>query len=199
MESHQAISLASVLCGRRTINRRHALVDLGIGSLGLGLIPAVLGQTDPASAPPQEGDLLVGVNDTTLKFLRPGDIVIGAPLTRVWPVKGSNIVRNQNRFNELLLIRLDLATLNADTRAICADGILAFSALCPHAGCTITDWIPSRHILECDCHSAKFDPREAGKVVDGPAARSLPPLPLKLINGNLAVAKPFAVAIRFDK
>ncbi len=81
MESHQAISLASGLCGRRTINRRHALVDLGIGSLGLGLIPAVLGQTDPASAPPQEGDLLVGVNDTTLKFLRPGDIVIGAPPT----------------------------------------------------------------------------------------------------------------------
>jgi Rieske Fe-S protein len=142
---------------------------------------------------------LVGVRDTALKFLRPGDIVIGAPPKQVWPVKANNIVRNQNRFNELLLIRLDAATLNADTRAISADGVLAFSALCPHADCTITDWAPSRNILVCDCHSAKFDPREAGKVVDGPAARPLPPLPLKLVNGKLVVAKPFAVAIRFDE
>jgi Rieske Fe-S protein len=58
---------------------------------------------------------------------------------------------------------------------------------------------PQRRVLACDCHSSEFDPREAGKVVDGPAARPLPPLPLKLLNGNLAVAKPFAVAIRFDE
>jgi len=111
----------------------------------------------------------------------------------------SKIVRKENRLNELLLIRIDPATLNAETQTMCADSVLAFSALCPHAGCTITDWVPSHNTLGCDCHSSDFDPREGGKVVDGPAARPLPPLPLKLVGGNLAVAKPFAVAIRFDE
>jgi Rieske Fe-S protein len=183
------------------MNRRRAMINLGIGSLGMGMIPAVLvGQTDPASAPPQEGDLLVKVGDKTPKSVRPEDIAIGAPPVRVWPMtQASNIVRNENRLNEVLLIRLDPATLNVETRSICADGVLAFSVLCPHAGCTITDWIPSRNVLACDCHSSEFDPREAGKVVDGPAAHPLPPLALKLDNGNLAVARPFAVAIRFDE
>src|SRR5258708_138201 len=69
-------------------NRRRAMISLA-------LIPAVLaGQTDPASAPPQEGDLLAGVNDKSLGFLRPENIAIGAPPTRVWPVKhAGNIAR----------------------------------------------------------------------------------------------------------
>jgi rieske iron-sulfur protein len=96
-------------------------------------------------------------------------------------------------------MRLDSSTMSAEVRVFSADGVLAFSALCPHAGCTITDWIQQRGVLACDCHSSEFDPREVGKVVDGPTARPLPPLPLKLLNGNLAVAKPFAVAIRFDE
>ncbi len=48
-----------------------------------------------------------------------------------------------------------------------------------HASCTIADWILTRNVIACDCHSSEFDPREAGKVVDGPAARPLPPLALK--------------------
>jgi Rieske Fe-S protein len=187
-------------CAKR-INRRRVLMNAGLGSLGLGLFPAtLLGQTDPASAPPQEGDLLTGVSDKSHKMVRAEEISIGASPVRVWPVsQPGSVVRSQNRLNEVLLIRLDPSTLNAATRSVCAEGILAFSALCPHAGCTITDWIPSRNVLACDCHSSEFDPREAGKVVDGPAARPLPPLPLKLVNGSLAVAKPFAVAIRFDE
>jgi Rieske Fe-S protein len=150
-------------------------------------MPGVLaGQTDPASAPPQEGDFLVGVSDKSHRLLRPEDIVMGAPPTRAWPVnQAGNVVRSENRLNELLLIRLDPSTLNTETRSFCADGVLGFSALCPHAGCTITDWIPSRNVLACDCHSSEFDPREAGKVVDGPAARPLPPLPLRLASGKI--------------
>ena len=87
--------------------------DVGIGGLGLGLLPAALpGQPDPASAPPQEGDLLAGVSDGTHKLIRPEDIAIGALPVRVWPVSPEgNVVRSENRLNELLLIRLDPATL----------------------------------------------------------------------------------------
>ena len=107
-------------CAER-MNRRRAMINAGIGGLGLGLLPGVLvGQTDPASAPPREGDLLVGVSRKSLKSLRPEDITVGAPPTRVWPmVQAGNIVRSENRLNELLLIRLDPATLSAETRSIC--------------------------------------------------------------------------------
>jgi len=118
----------------------------------------------------------------------------------VWPMSaGTKVVRNQNRLNAVLLLRLDPATLGEQAKAASVDGILAFSTLCPHAGCTIADWIPERGVLACDCHESEFNPREAGKVMDGPAARPLPPLSLKLVDGNLAVAKSFAGPIRFDE
>jgi rieske iron-sulfur protein len=202
MERHEAkpnLSAGSCKECAKKINRRHAILNAGFGGIGLSLIPALIfGETDPASEPPQPGDVLVGVSDAKHKPLRPDDIVIGVPPTLVWPMAGS-IVRSQSRFNQLLLIRLDSATLNAETKSMSADGVLAFSALCPHAGCTIDEWVPERSVLACDCHSSEFDPREAGKVVDGPAARPLPPLALKLVDGKLAVAKPFGVPIRFDE
>ena len=179
---------------------RRALVNAGISSIGLGMAPALLlGQTDPASNSVQAGDLLVKTSDKTNKPLQPDDIAIGASPTLVWPMDASKtVVRSQNRFNALLLIRLD-SGMTAKTKSMSADGVLAFSALCPHAGCTIDAWVPERSVLECDCHSSEFDPREAGKVVDGPAARPLPPLALKLVDGKLAVARPFAVPIRIDE
>jgi len=183
-------------CAQR-INRRRVLMNIGVGSLGLGLMPrALLAQADPASAPPQEGDFLTGVSDEGHKPVRSQDIALGATPTHVWPVSQDGVVRNQNRFNELLLLRLDPSTLNAATLSVGADGVLAYSAICPHAGCTINDYIASQNVLSCDCHSSQFDPRDAGKVVGGPAPRPLPPLGLKLIKGNLAVAKAFEMDIR---
>jgi rieske iron-sulfur protein len=183
-------------CAHR-INRRRVLMNIGVGSLGLGLMPrALLAQADPAAAPPQEGDFLTGVSDESHKPVRAQDVALGATPTHVYPVSQDGVVRNQNRFNELLLLRLDPSTLNAATLAVGADGVLAFSAICPHAGCTINEYIASQNVLSCDCHSSQFDPRDAGKVVGGPAARPLPPLDLKLIKGNLAVAKTFEVDIR---
>ena len=185
---------------RERINRRRAIVTAGITGIGLGLMPALLfGEADPASEPPQAGDVLVRVSDTARRPLRLDDIVIGASPTLAWPMNASSIVRSESRLNELLLIRLDPATLSVETKSVSANGVLAFSALCPHAGCTIDEWVPERRVLACDCHSSEFDPREAGKVVDGPAARPLPTLALKLTDGNLAVAKSFTVPIRFDE
>ncbi len=127
---------------------------------------------------------MVRLSDKSLKPLRPEDIVLGALPTHAWPtIQAGNVARKENRLNELLPIRLDPATLNDETRSISVDGVLAFSALCTHAGCIINDWIPSRNVLGCDCHASEFDPRQALTVADG----------------NLVVAKPFAVAIRFDE
>ena len=46
---------------------------------------------------------------------------------------------------------------------------------------------------------SQFDPRDGAKVVDGPAPRPLPALPITVADGVLVVAQPFTAPITFEK
>ncbi len=100
-------------------------------------------------------------------------------------------MRNGSRLNKVLLLRLDPEGFDAETKERAADGVVAYSAICPHTGCDVTNWHPDRQLLECPCHFSIYDPKEGAKVVSGPSPRRLPALPLKIVDGRLAVAKPF--------
>lgn len=150
--------------------------------------------------PPQADDVLVKLGDPALKPLTPGDVPRDATFVSAWPMApASKVVRSGSRLNELLLVRMDPAALGGAAAADAVDGVLAFSALCPHAACNVATWIPEQGILSCDCHASDFDARARGRVIAGPTSRPLPALPLKLGGGVLVVAKPFAGAIRFDE
>jgi hypothetical protein len=68
----------------------------------------ILGQAEPASAPPQEGDLLVKLDDPASKPIGAADVGVNAPPLIAWPMDPvSRTVRKANRLNEILLVRLN--------------------------------------------------------------------------------------------
>jgi len=161
---------------------------LGVNAaLGTAAVPAA---AEPADERPKEGDHLVAIDAATPEALSPRDVV-GPPVI-AWPLDPALIVvRNGSRLNKVLLVRLDPATLVGATRERAADGVVAYSAICPHAGCEVSGWVEDQRILECPCHNSRYNPREGAAIVDGPTTRGLAALPLKIIDDKLVVAKPF--------
>jgi rieske iron-sulfur protein len=177
-------------CASRRIGRRAAL-ELG---LCLALTPRLaLAQTDAARERPKEGDLLVAVTAAANpEPLKPDDLPLDGTQTLAWPIDPeTKTVRDGSRLNKVLLLRLDPEGFDPETKERAAEGVVGYSAICPHTGCDVTNWHPDRRLLECPCHYSMYDPKEEAKVVSGPSPRRLPALPLKIVDGKLAVAKPF--------
>jgi ubiquinol-cytochrome c reductase iron-sulfur subunit len=101
----------------------------------------------------------------------------------------------------LLVIRLpaDMIDLPASRRDWTPGGIMAFSKICPHAGCAISlyrypTFAPTSGppAFTCPCHYSTFTPGDGGQVLFGPAGRPLPQLPLMVDGqGNLRAAGVF--------
>jgi rieske iron-sulfur protein len=171
---------------------------MGLG-IQLTLAPKLLGQESPDSTRPKEGDLLIKAGDASATPLSPDDVPLGGMQTMAWAMDpGNKTLRSGSRLNRVLLVRLDPDKLSPETRARAADGVIAYSAICTHNGCEVAEWISDEQLLFCPCHESKFAPADGGKVVDGPAPRMLPALPLKLVDKKLVVAKPFTARITFE-
>ena len=172
------------------VNRRDVLAAacvLGVDATVDAVVPAI---AEPADERPKEGDYLVAINATNADALSPKDIT--EPQVIAWPMDPTaKLVRNGSRLNKVLLVRLDPATLVGATRERAADGVVAYSAICPHAGCEVSGWVEELKILECPCHNSRYNPREGAAIIDGPTTRGLAALPLKIVDDKLVVAKPF--------
>lgn len=155
-------------------------------------------QDQPAASRPAAGDLLVRVNDSSFTPLAPDDIPAGRAPVIAWPMSASaKTPRIESRLNRVVLVRLEPGVLSAATRARSVDGVAAYSSICTHEGCDVGGWIADEQALYCECHESKFDPRDAARVIDGPAPRSLPALPLSVADGRLVVAGPFTSRVGF--
>jgi ubiquinol-cytochrome c reductase iron-sulfur subunit len=73
------------------------------------------------------------------------------------------------------------------------DGIVAYSKLCTHVGCPVGLYQAESGLLLCPCHQSTFNVLDGARPVFGPAARSLPQLPLGLdANGDLVARSDFS-------
>ena len=160
--------------------------------------PAAADEDQPGSDErPQKADVLVfSEGDHEGEVITPQDLKPGGPPERAWPKDPkTSVIRNGSRLNEVLIIRLDPAALDDETRAHAADGIVAYSAICSHAGCPVTAWVKGaegdQDVFKCVCHNSEYDPRHSAEVVFGPAPRRLAALPLAITEGSLTVAGTF--------
>lgn len=191
------------LAGGSSINRREPRRAILRGALAIGVglplfdlcaraIPEASAQGEARSQRPQSGDRFVfRTGGQTGQVIKVADIPISGPPVFAFPVDPNGVVRDGSRLNQLLLIRLASADLSEETRGRSAEGVVVYSGVCTHAGCDITLWKTDTTRFRCPCHESEFDPKDAGRVVGGPAPRRLPRVPVKVVDGVPVAAAGF--------
>jgi ubiquinol-cytochrome c reductase iron-sulfur subunit len=186
--------------GGEGISRRALLMGAG-GVAGAGLVTAAvtpLASLGPTLNPLHRQPWVRGIRlvDDTGKPYAADDIHEGAFYTAL-PEHG-----DPDSFGAgLVVVRLpaEFLHLPADRRDWAPEGILAYSKICPHAGCAISlyrypTYAPTSQqpAFTCPCHYSTFLPGEGGRLIFGPAGRALPQLPLMIDSDrNLRAAGPF--------
>jgi ubiquinol-cytochrome c reductase iron-sulfur subunit len=183
--------------GGEGVSRRGVLLG-GAAAAGTALggalvIPAASLGPKPGdrigSSPWRSGTRVVSERDAQLApaDVEVGTFVTGFPEGADKRELGSPVV--------LVRLRADELDLPADRSGWDADGVLAFSKICTHAGCTINLYryplfepTSPGPALVCPCHYSTFDPATGGNRIFGPAGRALPQLPLGLDDAGKLIA-----------
>jgi ubiquinol-cytochrome c reductase iron-sulfur subunit len=191
--------------GGKGVSRRGVLLG-GAAATGTALSAALV--LPVASLGPKPGDQIgaspwrrgTSVLDEEGVHLAPTDIALGGFVTG-YP-EGSD---RRELGSPIVLVKLrpDELDLPADRTDWDADGVLAFSKICTHAGCTINlfryplyEPTSPGPALVCPCHYSTFDVTTGGDRIFGPAGRALPQLPLDVdADGRLIAGGEFSGAI----
>lgn len=182
-----------VRADQKNPDRRDVLIaGTAIAATGL----AMPEQAAAADKPPenmvlQPGDriqLIKGADKD--KLLRPEMLETNDKPIEAFPFDpATETQRRKYRLNRLLVVKLETSEMNEDTRARTDDsGVLVFSAICTHRGCTIKSWLKDERELRCHCHLSRFSALMEGRVQNGPAKRQLPMVPVKVDEEGFIVA-----------
>ena len=133
---------------------------------------------------PQPGDVFAAIDDPADIPVRADSVTAGRPPLLAWPLDPvTGQTRASQRINQVLLLR---ATVLGEPK------LLAFSAICTHAGCLVSGWVAQTQHLRCPCHETEYDTTQNGAVMSGPAPLPLPALPVHVRGGLVEVAGPFS-------
>jgi rieske iron-sulfur protein len=154
------------LATRRRILRWAIRVGTGAFSLAL-LLPALALRTLTREVRDvTAGDLLVYATGDQTGL--PVDVAAIAPGMAVQAFPEGK-TENERNLIELVRLTADLPV-----------GLVAYSAICTHLGCTVLPGLSEQGYIVCPCHASVFDPAADARVVSGPANRPLPLLPVEV-------------------
>ena len=89
----------------------------------------------------------------------------------------------------LIHVKESLLELPADRKKWAVGGIVAYSRICTHAGCPVSQYEDTLHLMACHCHQSTFNILDGGTPTGGPASRPLPQLPIAVDPEGYLVAQ----------
>jgi len=167
---------------------------------GVAVPMSALGQP-PDRMRPQQGDQLVFDEGDRLGELVTADSLElnQKPVSSLAKDPETQVLRDGSRLNRVMITRIDAEKLTARYQANAAQGIVAYSAICTHTGCDVTNWDQGQLRMACPCHESQFDIYDGGRVVGGPAPRPLAMLPIEIVDGIVTVAAAFRGRVGFTQ
>jgi rieske iron-sulfur protein len=140
-----------------------------------------------AKGVPEIGDVFVFIDGPNKdKVVTVADVVVDAPAVMVQAKDPNGAVREGDNA-AAVLYRVAPDKVPADLKAESAEGVLAYSAVCTHLGCMLSNWdAPTKSFL-CPCHDSMYDPLQNGKNTAGATSRTLPHFPIKSDGGKIVV------------
>jgi ubiquinol-cytochrome c reductase iron-sulfur subunit len=91
--------------------------------------------------------------------------------------------------SQTLLIRLPSDVTAPGPEDWTAEGVVAFSKICTHAGCPVGLYQAETFELFCPCHQSTFSVLDRARPTFGPATRRLPQLPIRLDEQGYVIAR----------
>ncbi len=187
------------------LSRRRMIGSAMAGALGIAAVPAVVMLADMGPWPGpgmrkatiertiwSEGVHLV--TDITQRRIKAADMIVGELVNgqpeNLFDLHGEDFLVEKSKA-AIIIVRMDPASIKVppSRQDWQVDGILCYSKICTHVGCPISLWEQQTHHLLCPCHQSTFDLGNSGVVVFGPAARSLPQLPITTDRDGFLVAR----------
>jgi rieske iron-sulfur protein len=152
-------------------SRRHLLlwvIGAGVGAFGVALLlPALaLRALTREAKDVAAGDVLVHATGNQAGVPIQASSIAPGSAVQAFPEGKSE---NENNLIELVRLSEDLPA-----------GLVGYSAICTHLGCTVLAQLNSQGDIICPCHGSEFNPASQAQVVRGPANRPLPSLPLQI-------------------
>lgn len=142
---------------------RRTVLKGAAATCGTGLLAACSGGAQEAVAPPATstgGPAAPGGGGLRASLVRLSEVPVGGAVASSAP-DGTKV----------------LVTRPSEDEAV------AFSAVCPHQGCTVA---PDGEQLACPCHGSQF--ALSGEVTRGPAERGLTPFAVRVVDGQVLPA-----------
>jgi len=146
-----------------------AVVGLGSAAIGMVMaIPAVSYVVDPLlRGAGKKGRWIPVAELDALSDTHPSSFAVVGEQTDAWTTAPN--------------VRLGTVWLRKKGEA----RVVAFNAECPHLGCKV-GYDKAAKRFGCPCHDSAFDAEE-GKVLGGPAPRSMDPLETRVVDGKVEV------------